>query len=471
MQIYVYCKVISILALSLNKRQTVMKSEKPKKCRMQIVTNALLLTSILSFYGCGDILNTKQTDMQSENIIRDLSTVQPATTAALPDIYLAEPTILEDKDGVKLFYFTRFHTVEKFSGLLKEQFGYPVSQNPATNQLIIKCPARENAQKVLEFLKQVDVPPIQVRIDCLVSEVYADRTLDWETTLQIQNLFGEDVVMGGSARAFGKDVQELVNEGSILPAFPGASLREVARARMGLKIGYSNKDLLAMVDILESRGYLKVLMNPSLEVINGRKARISSKETVPVPKEVSQGGKEFLLLPYTVTEYKDVEDSLEITPHAFADGSIGLEISVVIGSKNIPEGVKQIPILTKREIDIDENRIRPGESLIIGGLKKSTEHSVVRGVPLLKDIPLLGVLFSSKDYEEQANEIIFIVTPSISKGGIPSDKMLQQLDERSRLPNVPALPGDNSLQNQPKQSKKTDDFGWLKKYTGSKPDQ
>jgi hypothetical protein len=113
----------------------------------------------------------------------------------------------------------------------------------------------------------VDVPPIQVKIDCMVSEVYADRTLDWETTLQITDLFGEDFVMGGSARAFGRDVPDLIRDGLILPAFPGASLREVARSRMGLKIGYWNQDdFLAMVDILESRGYLKVLMNPSLEV-------------------------------------------------------------------------------------------------------------------------------------------------------------------------------------------------------------
>lgn len=249
------------------------------------------------------------------------------------------------------------------------------------------------------------MPPIQVRIDCLVSEMYADRTLDWETTLQITDLFGENIAMGGSAGAFGKDIQELVKDNAILPAFPGASLREVARERMGLKIGYSSDKFLAMVDILESRGYLKLLMHPSVETVNGKKARISSLESVPVPKEVSQPGQ--VILPYTTTDYKDVIDSLEITPHAFADGSIGLETKVVISSKNTPEGVKQIPILTKREIEIEENRIRPGQSLVIGGLRKTTEHSVVRGVPILKDIPLLGVLFSSKDYEERQGSNVY----------------------------------------------------------------
>jgi type II secretory pathway component GspD/PulD (secretin) len=418
-----------------------MKKKKPKSCRTQPIINAILLIPIFLLCGCGGFFDTKPTEMQSQNIIKDLSREPqlPGPQTTLPAVYLSEPKILDDKDGAKLFYFTRFHTVEKYSGLIKEQFNFPVSQNPATNQLIVKCPNRDDAKKVLDFLQQVDVPPIQVKIDCLVSEIYADRTLDWETTMQISNLFGEKISMGGSAKPFGKNVSELVQDQSILPSFPGASMREVARSRMGLKIGYASDNFLAMVDVLESRGYLKVLMHPSLEVINGKKAMISATESVPVSEEVTQNGGG-QVYPYMMTKYKDVVDSLEIIPHAFADGSIGLEIKVVIGSKNIPEGVKQIPIISKKEINIEENRIRPGESLVIGGLRKSQEHSVVRGIPLLKDIPLLGVLFSSKDYEEQAKEVMFIVTPTISSGGTPANKMLQQLKNENRIPNISTSP-------------------------------
>jgi type II secretory pathway component GspD/PulD (secretin) len=439
-----------------------MKERKPKTCQISKKIAALLLITSIFYTGC-DNLDTKTAERHSQKIIEDLSKVTEVNEPLnpIPDIYLAEPAVIEGKDGVNLFYFTRFHTVEKYSGLIKEQFGFTVSQNPATNQLIIKCPTVEDAQKVLQFLNHVDVPPIQIKIDCLVSEVYADRTLDWETTLQVTNLFGESGTMGGSARALGTDVAELIKDNLILPAFPGASMREVARNRMGLKIGYAGENFLAMVDILESRGYLKVLMNPSLEVVNGRKAKISSTESVPVPKEVSQPGQ--VILPYTTTDYKDVVDSLEITPHAFADGSIGLETKVMISSKNIPEGVKQIPILTKREVDIEENRIRPGESLVIGGLRKTMDHAVVRGVPILKDIPLIGVLFSSKDYEEQAKEVLFIITPTISSGGIPNKQMIRRLKEEDRLPNTP-YQFKNSDETSPK-TEGTDESEELKSLT------
>jgi type II secretory pathway component GspD/PulD (secretin) len=202
---------------------------------------------------------------------------------------------------------------------------------------------------------------------------------------------------------------------------------------MGLKIGYFSQEhnFLALVDLLESKGYLKVLMNPSLEVVNGQKARIESSEKVPLEQVFLHDRDGFI---ETRTEYVDVVDALEITPHVFADGYIGLETTALIGSKNIPEGVKQIRIVSKREIYNKENRIRQGESLVIGGIRKSEEHSVVRGVPFFKDIPVIGVLFSSKDYEERAVETVFILTPTISTGGIPNQDMVEQLRRKHERP-------------------------------------
>ena len=398
----------------------------------QKIIGFFAVITILSICGCGEFFDEKATEIQSKSILSDLSAIKtvPDSNISVPYIYEQPPEVLETKDGVKLFYFTKYHTVDKLSLLIKEQLGYKVSQNPATNQLIIRCPNNQESQIALQFLKQVDVPPIQVRIDCLVSELYADVTMDWETTLKIENLFGEKIFLGG------KTV-----EGILKPAFPGASLREKARELIGLKVGYSeNLGLLghefrALVDLLISRGYLKILMNPTLEVVNGQTAKIEARDFVPLPKEIEvvTAGQVF---PYMTTEYQWVVDSLEITPHVFADGYIGLETIAQIGSKSTPEGVKQVPIITERKIQNKENRIRRGESLIIGGIRKSEERSVVRGVPFLKDIPLLGVLFSSKDYEDRAKEVIFIITPTISTGGVPTKDMLETIRKKHESPLV-----------------------------------
>ncbi len=399
--------------------------------------------------GCGDFFESKPTELESQKTLRELSRVKPVTGADIevPAIYKEPPKIVEgtigDKTDAKLFYFTRYHTVDKLAGLINNQFikkyspkagkpmvrvvDYNVSTNPATNQLIVRCPTVVDAEQALVFLEKVDVPPIQVKIDCIISEVYSDHTLDWETRLEIQNLFGAGI--------------------NLIGKLPGAALRDIARSTFGLKSGYveggtydSANDRFsvtdpghmfgALVDVLESRGYLKILMNPTLEVVNGESATIVISEHVPLD-EIQRVHPVSGVITQE-TRYVDVIDSLTITPHVFADGYIGIETKAVIGSKSTPEGVKQVPIVTKREIVIKENRIRHGESLVIGGIRKTEQRSVIRGVPFFKDIPLLGVLFSSKDFEERGKEVLFILTPTISTGGVANEKMVAEIQRKHR---------------------------------------
>jgi hypothetical protein len=211
---------------------------------------------------------------------------------------------------------------------------------------------------------------------------------------------------------------------------------------MGLNIGYLSMShaFTALIDMLESRGYLKILMNPTLEVVNGGTAKVSSTQKVPIDKITSQStiSNNFL---GTQTVFEDVIDSLEITAHVFGDGYIGLETSILLGSKNTPEGVKQIPIITKKQIDNKQNRIRQGESLIIGGIRKNESFAVVRGVPILKDIPIIGFLFSSEDTEQRAVETIFILTPTISTNGRPREEVMKEIS-RKHEPTSPAALGN-----------------------------
>ena len=376
--------------------------------------------------GCGNFFEKKTTEIQTRRMLRELEQPReiPSLKNPLPEMYRSDPTRVKVGEGVKLFYFTKHHSVATLSGLVTTQLGNQVSSNAATNQLIINCANDDNADTVLDYLEQVDVPPIQVNIDCMVVEQFADVTFDWETTLVVDNLLGESITLGGKTDA----------KGNYLPTFPGAALREGARREFGLNVGYSDltgNKIEAIVDLLESRGYLKILMNPQIETVNGQKAKIVSRENVPLQKIIFLPGQ---LTPFETTEYQWVEDVLEVTPSVYADGSIGLKTNVKIGSRSKPEGVIQVSVITERNIEVAENRIKPGDSLIIAGLRKSEKRSVIRGVPFMKDLPLVGILFSSKDFEERATEIIFILTPSISAGGIPYEKMVEDVREMHKTP-------------------------------------
>ena len=427
-----------------------MAGSRQKLFHTQRFMGAVILAVVLWIEGSVQLLAQPTTQDEAKDTLAKLQIRDvPEPNIQMPEIYTREPEIIEQVvSGTpewKLFYFCKYQPSNELKKIIDEQFSdkkvdpkgkesvtleYNVSSNPATNQLIVKCPTQEDAQSVLNALNQIDVPPIQVKIDCLISDIYADFTYDRETTIAIENLFGENIALKPGGTPFGADVQELIEDDEYLPAFPGASLRELIRSRMGLKIGYSSTDheFTALVDMLESRGYLKILMNPTLEIVNGKTAKVQSRQHVPlqkVTKTVPGAGTTTVVL--TETEYVDVIDSLEITPHVFADGYIGLETNILLGSKNTPDGVKQVPILTEKQIQSKENRIRPGESLIIGGIRKNEKFGVARGVPILKDIPLLGFLFSGEDTEQRAIETVFILTPTLSTGGRPRKEVMAEI--------------------------------------------
>jgi len=415
--------------------------------------------------GWASISAQTDTEKEAERTLRDLKiNVATEPNVPIPDLYREPPRIFEQIVGGtpewKLSYFCKYNQSDSLQKIIHEQFAtklfdkkgqetklvdYTVSSNPAVNQLIVRCPAREDVDAVLELLEMIDVPPIQVKIDCLISEVYADMTFDRETTIAIENLFGENIAMKPAGTPFGANTQESVNTGEYLPAFPGASLRDLARSGMGLNVGYLNagNQFTLLIDLLESRGYMKILMNPTLEVVNGKTATITSTEHVPLQTitkflPVKSGGE---YAPQTELEYIDVIDSLKVTPHVFVDGYIGLETSILIGGRNTPDSIKQVPIVTKRQIENEENRIRPGESLVIGGIRKTMKFGVIRGIPILKDLPIIGFLFSGEDTEQRAVETIFILTPTISTNGKPKKEVMKEV-QRKHEPDTPSGLGE-----------------------------
>ncbi len=411
---------------------------------------AALILSVLAFQGCHEWPDERGTSLETQKILDELDKVEIVSDANAPwqAPYALPPRKTHQTVGGveewRLIYFCRYHKADLMKQIVQEQFAtrlfdekgqsttvpdYAVTTSQDNDQVIVRCRTEQDVDAVLQILEETDIAPIQVHIDCLVSELSASMTVDRETTLLIENLFGEKIRVGG------KDD----GTGDVLPAFPGASLREPARDKFGLKIGVdrspNGNEVKALVDILMSRGYLKVLMNPTLDTLNGQTAKIQSKQQVPLQEiTVESGGFGETTVLRTQTEYYEVMDSLQITPHVFADGSISLEAQIQIGSYLAPAGVTQTPIVTERVVSSGDNRIRPGESLIIGGIRKVGKRDVIRGVPILKDIPLLNVLFSGRDFEEQATELLFVLTPTISTGGRPIPEMLDEIERRHILP-------------------------------------
>lgn len=421
------------------------------QCKINLLL--VLLSGFLLVGGCGDFFARKPTEMQSREILEELGKVNesPHTDNPLPEAYRQPPARLDIKGGVKVFYFTKHHPAEDLASLLKQQLAVESTINPSTNQIVADCKNNAQADAVQQYLEYIDVSPIQVNVDCLILERYGNVTMDWETTLLVEDLLTEQRLEDhGLGNILSEErLQDKFTIGELKypnPVLPGASLREVERSTFGLDFGYwidrgvEGEQIRAVVDVLVSRGYLKILLNPQLETINGKTATVTIKDYVPI-EEVKTGSAGASGV-YNITKYVWVENTLSVTPFVFSDGSISLETDIEIGSRSKPEGVVQRSIITKRSIDVDENRIAPGKSLIIGGMRKSEKRSVVRGVPFLKDLPLMGVLFSSKDFEEKGTEIIFILTPSISSGGVENRQVVEEIRSKYEEPEYKKGLGD-----------------------------
>ncbi|AQQ09262.1 phage assembly protein [Sedimentisphaera cyanobacteriorum] len=384
-----------------------------------------ILSAAIFITGCGSegFITDDATEFEAKVLLEEASRIEADSSVKnhLPDIYEQEPKIIETSSGTKVVYFTKNQPPNVLAGLLKNQLKCSANPSSTTNQIIISCKNKAQAEEAISFLNSVDVLPVQIKISCMLIEHYADLTMDRETTVHIGELFGTDITLSGKQKG-GK-------YSDYLPNFPGALLREPDRADLSLDLGFEDGNIgdtdfvRVVVDMLESRGYLKVMMNPELEVVSGQKATFKSREQVPTIRVITERNRD----PYNLTEYIWVEDYLEVVPHLYADGTIGIKTKVLMGSKSTPEGVVQQRIISRKGIDIGENRVKPGQSLIIGGFKKAEKVSVIRGFPFLKDIPAVGLLFSSKDFEERAKEITFIITPSISSHGEPYDEMLKKV--------------------------------------------
>lgn len=374
---------------------------------------------------------------------------EPTEESPTLDIYKKPPRINNyiNNDGNDVWgvlYRGRNHTPEELEKYVKAFFAdmeidpktkqqisipnYSTLIDEGTNQLTVKCPDEALAKTVLQFLEDHDDPPVQVKITCLISEIYADMTFDRETTLQLENLFGEHFTTMGTGRSLGSDVPNIIDQGNIVPNFLGGSPRDPLRALMGLKAGYvKSGSAVALLDWLESKGFLKIMMKPVLEVVNGRTARLESTEDIRRDQNVTMSAQGFV---QTEREFVKVKDSLEVTPHVFDDGYIGLETRITIMAANTPLGITQLPIITEKTIHNEQNRIREGHALIIGGIRKTMDFGVHRGLPILKDIPIIGFLFSGEDTEKRVVETVFMLIPEISSGGTSTEKMLKMIEDK-----------------------------------------
>lgn len=152
----------------------------------------------------------------------------------------------------------------------------------------------------------------------------------------------------------------------------------------------------AAIRALESRGALRVLAQPTLTAISGQEATFLAGGEIPYGTTDTNGARTVVFRPYGV--------ELAFTPVVKSNGMVALAVNTSV-SEPQSNGA-----LTKRQAATSVE-LPAGTTLAIGGLLQETSRQQIDQLPLLGDIPILGALFRSRDFQTQQTELVILVTP------------------------------------------------------------
>ena len=188
------------------------------------------------------------------------------------------------------------------------------------------------------------------------------------------------------------------------PTWTGIANIQDIRGAGGILNGTS---FLATIDALEKDNKAKTLHRPTVLTIDNLEATISSNDTQYISTAAQYQTDLFSV---------DASTTLKITPHVINEEKnkkIRLSVVIVDGKQKGKGSTDNVAATTNSTTITTQAVLLENQSLLVGGLYTQEVSKDRSGVPLLKDIPVLGLLFSSKSSSNDVKERLFLITPKI----------------------------------------------------------
>ena len=279
--------------------------------------------------------------------------------------------------------------------------GANVSIIKKTNTLVI-TDVEENVREIAEMVKKLDLPTRQVKIDARIVETNRDFSqelgIKWGATAKFRVGSTSDRKGDLTLGAAGGDI---VNLPVVNPAgfFSLGWLSSTAALRQ----------LDIELSALEETGDVKIVSKPSVLVVQNQEAEIFVGEKVPVAEGYDAETAQVSI------RLEDVGTKLKITPQITRDGLIfmlvDVETSEISGTTTI-QGQPFDTLGTKRANT--QVLVKNGETVVIGGLLATRKEENRDRVPFLSRIPIVGLLFKSKEDISEYRELMIFITPQIA---------------------------------------------------------
>ena len=321
-------------------------------------------------------------------------------------ILVADARALQTETGlssyiVELKYADAFDVKAALHGLTDN-----IEVDRGGNRLIVVTSPRVISE-IEEIVAELDKPAKQVMLEARIVEVATDDMkklgIDWAALSRQTFTFVEGTYDSLPSGALSGGTSGL----KVFPNTPGTSdvfkLGNFSRVAQVYQVA---------IDLAITNGSARVLANPKIATLNGREANMLVGTRIPyvtTGTTFAAGG----AAPTQQVEKEEVGVKLAITPIINADGYITTiirpEVSSVVGFKGLNE---TLPVVATRQASTTV-RLKDGGSVIIGGLLSEERANIVTKVPILGDLPLIGVLFQHYNTQLQKRDLVIEVTPRI----------------------------------------------------------
>lgn len=264
--------------------------------------------------------------------------------------------------------------------------GRRIVVSPSTNTLIFRGTNEEYSQ-VFSLLQDLDRPAKAALIEVTVAEV------DLKDSMELGVELTSDMLTAGA-----------------LTALTGGA---------GLTVQYlkpGSTKAINMIKALASQNRAQILSSPRLLARNGETAMIQVGQQVPIvtsqlgsaaSSSIFAGNSNLL----TSVQYKDVGVILKVKPVIYSGDRIELEVAQEVSdATSTSTGVTTSPTINTKKVET-RLALKDGSTVMLGGLISNKESSGNSGVPLLKDLPILGQLFKTDTQNGERQELIILITP------------------------------------------------------------
>ena len=281
-------------------------------------------------------------------------------------------------------------------------------------------------QEIESTIKQLDKMPRQVLIEVLVAEITLTDDLslgiDWAVRAGKFAVGATPTTAGGL----------LTTPSPILP--PAGAFGPLSAGLTAFT--FETGRFFALLNTLASENRVNIVSNPHVLTSENKKAVINVSTSVPVVTGQTTGQVAAATTTASTTtttaglnqtvEYRDAGVILTVTPRIGERGTVALDIKQEVNEVGAPTPPTNSPSFTKREAETSVVLVN-NQTLVLGGLIQDKLTITDRGIPFLKDIPILRYLFGFKERKIEKTELLLLITPRVLGTALDAARITDQM--------------------------------------------